>query len=419
MSRKNGKRKLINFVIFLILLSCVIYMIDNFNKKVKTSTVQEGEIEDKIRVNGIVFKDETIIKTKADGKVKFYRDEGERVKNGILIMEIYTDVNSQELNKELIQIEKAIEKLESLNYKVGEGISKETIKRTETDIQNAVFTNDIENLYNIINKVENVSDDFFDINVYENYSLDELYNFKKSVSNSIKSKRITYYANNAGLVSYKFDGLEDVYSFDKMKFFSANDMNILDTKKTDTKDTTSVENNQTIMKIINNFEYYVLIKVNNDKIEGIKENTYVKTRIMASEIQDIAYAYVEKINYGSEESVIVLKYTDYFYKYYDYRYLDVEIINNTYNGIILNSKAITTKDGITGVYVKDISNIVKFFPIRIIGEKNEIVIVFEGDKINEGARGIIDVNGVNYYTVKNYDKIILQPEKVYEGQILE
>ncbi len=417
MSSKNGKRKLINFVIFLILLSCIIYIVDNFNSKVKVSTVQEGQIENKIKVNGIVFKNETIIKSNTDGKIKFYRDEGDRIKNGILIMDIYTDANSQELNKEITEIDEAIVKLKNPNYEVG--VKEETIEKTEADIQSAVFSENIDNLYSIISKVENENNEVFDINEYENYSLDDLYKLKKSVSNSAKSNKITYYASTSGLVSYKFDGLEDVYSYDKMRSFSADDMNILDTKKSDINNNDNVNNNQAVMKIINNFEYYILIKVNNDKIDGIKENTFVKTRINNSELQDIAYAYVEKINFGSEESVIILKYDDYFYKYYEYRYLDVEIIYNTYDGIILNSKAVITKDDITGVYVKDISNIVKFFPIKIIGEQNEVVIVSEGNKINEGARGAIDIDGVSYYTVKNYDKIILQPEKVYEGQILE
>lgn len=417
MSTKK-KHSLFNIVIFLIVLSCVLYVVNNYNKKVITVTAKSGTIEDTIKSYGIVFIDETVYNSKTDGKVKFYYDEGDKIKSGILVMELYTDVNSHDINKEIAQIEKAIQKLENPSNNENQNINLEEFKKAEINIQNAVLNNDIDSLYDIVHQIENDDEVFLDINEYENYELEKLYTLRENMSESIEDNKIPYYANKAGVISYKFDGLEEIYSIKKIDQFSENEMNILDLEYLDNSKITDVSDNQDLFKIVNNFEYFILVKLNN-KLVNIEENTYIKTRISNDDYSNVVYAYVEQINPGVEESVVVLKYSEYFYRYYYSRYIDVEIISsNMYEGIIIDSTAVTQKDNLIGVYVKDVSGVVKFFPIKIIVQNKDIIIASEGEKVSKGSRGSIIIDGKSYYTIKNYDEVILQPDKVYEGQIL-
>lgn len=417
MSTKK-KHSLFNIVIFLIVLSCVLYVINNYNKKVITSTANSDTIEDIINSYGIVFVDETVYNSKTDGRIKFFYDEGDKIKSGTLVMELYTDVNSHDINREIAQIENAIQKLENSTNNEHQNINPEEFKKVEISIQNAVFNDDTNSVYDIIHQLEYNDEVLFETNEYENYDLGELYTLRDNMTRSIEDNKIPYYANKAGVISYKFDGLEEIYSLKKIDQFSENEMNILDQEILDNNKLTDTSDNQSLFKIINNFEYFILVKLNNNEVINLKENTYKKTRISNDDYSNDVDAYVVQINPGVEESVVVLKYSDYFYRYYYSRYIDVGIISNTYEGIIIDSIAVTQKDNLKGVYVKDISGVVKFFPIEIIGQKKDIIIVSEGEKISKGSRGSITINGNSYFTIKNYDEIILQPDKVYEGQIL-
>ena len=188
---------------------------------------------------------------------------------------------------------------------------------------------------------------------------------------------------------------------------------------TDKSKVQTVVKNESIYKIIRNFEYYILATVDNEKAKLFEENKYIKTRILSDGSQHEVWGYIKKINYGSEESVLVLYFDDYFYKVYDKRYVDLELITDTNEGLEISKKALTQVNGLTGVYVEDASNIIKFFPVEILGQDENNAIVSIGEYVAENERRQIYVADKGYSTIKIFDKIILEPENVYEGQIAD
>jgi hypothetical protein len=97
----------------------------------------------------------------------------------------------------------------------------------------------------------------------------------------------------------------------------------------------------------------------------------------------------------------------------------LELITDIYEGIKINTKSLIQKDGLYGVYVQDASNIIKFFPVEILGKDENFTIISTGEYIGEHDRRIIKINDKAYPTVKIFDKIILEPENVYDGQIAD
>jgi len=74
------------------------------------------------------------------------------------------------------------------------------------------------------------------------------------------------------------------------------------------------------------------------------------------------------------------------------------------------------KDGLKGVYIRDISGIIRFRPIEIISEDDDYVYISTGDKNNyiftgEGEEKV--------RTVRQFDEILLNPSYVEEGMIIE
>jgi hypothetical protein len=181
----------------------------------------------------------------------------------------------------------------------------------------------------------------------------------------------------------------------------------------------SVQKDEAFYKIIRNFEYYIIVTINNEKARLFEENKYIKVRILSDGEQHIVWGYIEKINYGSEESVLILYFDDYFYKVYDKRYVNIELITAAYEGLKIKNESLIEVNGIKGVYVQDASNIIKFFPVQILGSNEEYSVVFPGDYIGINERNIITIGEKRYPTIKIFDKVILEPDKVYEGQIAD
>jgi hypothetical protein len=99
--------------------------------------------------------------------------------------------------------------------------------------------------------------------------------------------------------------------------------------------------------------------------------------------------------------------------------VDLELITDINEGIKINTKALTQKDGLDGVYIEDASNIVKFFPVELLGQDGDVSVISMGDYVSEDRRRVVNILENSYETIKIFDKIIIDPDKVHEGQIIE
>lgn len=387
-----------------------IYIFRNFKAPANFMVAENGILEDVIKADGIIVKDEKIYKSNLDGSVLYYFDEGAKIREGQLIAELSTDVDSAEVNRQIAEIQSAINNKE--NNK--ESLSAENITAYQNEIQECILNNDLQNMYSIIGKVNN-SYDFFDS--YSEYTVQQLKDMKNSLMKGISTNRIPYYADRAGIITYKTDGLEDIYKFENILEITPSntkkqEYSLKDKRQTVTKD-------ESFVKVIRNFEYYIAATVDNEKAKLFEENKYIKTRILSDGEKHEVWGYIKKINYGSEESVLILFFDDYFYKVYDKRYVGLELITAIHEGLLIKNEALTDVNGITGVYAKDASNIIKFFPVEILGKNEENTVISTGNYVAADERRIIKIGNENFHTIKIFDKVILEPDKVYEGQIAD
>ncbi|HHY99513.1 MAG TPA: hypothetical protein GYA03_00305, partial [Tissierellia bacterium] len=304
----------------------------------------------------------------------------------------------------------AIDRLE----KSDQLLSQESFTAYQNELQISILNNDLENMYDIVEQMANGN---YLGSRYEGYTAGQLYDMKNNLVNSISTHKVAHYSDRAGIISYKTDGLEGIYNFENVLDMTPSSFNKREYTIKSKKE--HIQSGEDFYKIIKNFEYYIAARVNNEKAKLFEENKYIKVRVLSDGGQHLVWGYIEKINYGSEESVLVLFFDDYFYKVYDKRYVNIELITATYEGLKIKNQALTEQNGMKGVYVQDASNIIKFFPVEILGSDEEYSIVYPGDYIGVNERNIIKVGEKRYPTIKIFDKIILEPDKVYEGQIAD
>lgn len=407
-----------NFFFSLAAVVLSFYIFQNINSSAETMVAESGNLEDIIKADGIVVKDEKVYTATVGGSVTYYFDDGAKVKEGQLVADLNTDTNAAEINKQVAEIQLAIDKKNNNNNSVTT-LSGDTLIAFENDIQASILNNELESMYNIVGQVNNnIGITAFE-GSYEQYDAAQLEAMKESLSKSISTNKVPYYSAQAGLITCKIDGLENDYRIEDVISMTPSSTLEKNYSLRDKKQSTTVAENDIIFKIIKNFEYYIAATVDNEKAKLFEENKYVKTRIFTDGAQHEVWGYIEKINYGSEQSVLILYFDDYFYKIYDKRYVDLELITDIHEGIKISTKSLTSLDGHEGVYVQDASNIIKFFPVEILGKNEDFAIISPGEYIGEHDRRIIRINDKVYPTVKIFDKIILEPEIVYDGQIAD
>ncbi len=366
-----------NYVIIFILVCSFLYVVQKYNNMIDTSILEYDELEEIINTDGIIIKDEAILSSKSIGDVKYYYNEGQKVNKGAYLADISTVSSAEQINAEIELINKALNNSTDNVITIGNGENSK----------------------------------------YSKYTDDELKVLKESFEKALTNNKVPVFSPKSGLVTYVFDGLEDAFKYEDVLDIMPSRLHNLEEVVVNTNNTGSVNVDDKLLKVINNFEYHMVCLVNNSDISTYKEGSYVRVRF--NDDDDIIFGYIEKINSSSEESVLIISFDDFFYKVYNKRIVKTELIKNIYQGIKVDKGAVIEENGITGVYVKDISNIIKFFPIEIIGSDNEYYMVSQGDIITEGDRGRITINGEIHSTVKTFDKVVLDPDKVYEGQIVD
>lgn len=417
MARKNFGLK--NFFFSFATVCLVIYIFKNINGSVDIMVAEDGNLEDVIESSGIVVKDEEVYAASLDGSVTYYFDDGTKIKEGQLVADLNTDTNSAQINKQIEEVQTAIDLKKNKDNAAEKTLSDEDISAYETELQASILNSDLDSVYNIVGQVNNNSIETYSGGEYEQYDLNQLEDMKKNLLGSTSTNKVPYYSGIAGIITYKIDGLEDVYKIEDVMNLTPSSTKEQDYAVSDKSRSETVAKDEKIYKIIRNFEYYIAVTVDNEKAKLFEENKYIKVRLLTDGSGHEVWGYIKKINYGSESSVLVLYFDDYFYKIYDKRYVNLQIITDIHEGLKISSAALTNKDGLDGVYIEDASNIIKFFPVEILGQYGDVTIVSSGEYAGENERRIIYINDKSYSTIKTFDKVILEPDKVYEGQIAD
>lgn len=365
-------------VFFIIILIAFVFY-NKYSTRVKSQLIEYGSMDKVIHSYGIVFKDEKITRFNSGSNADFLYDEGEKIAAGVKIADLSIDGYSQMLQEQVELIDNAMKEKSSL-----------VVIEPDND------------------------------NYYKDYSKNELQVLLTRYKNALDKGNISFYSRCSGFLSYKYDGYEDICSIDsildenKLKDF---DFSILDDIH---KEDTSIVKSPTdfLFKVSQNFEYYVALKAKNEDIIDFKKGMFLKVKLAGN---DSVFGQIYDIIQSSKqnEQVLILKFDDYFYKIYDKRIIDTVVITETFHGLLIPNESIIELNDTKGVYIVDVSKIVKFLPVEILFSDETNTIVSTGEAMFDGSRGIIIIDEVPYKTVMRYDKIVLNPLEVYDGKIIE
>lgn len=414
--KKRIKLVLISFVFLYLLLRSIPSL------GYKTKLPEKQTIYKKIESEAILIKDEKVYTADGEGQLKIYAREGQKVPVGEKIAEIHLLDDKSTLENRLEEIDRKIEILSDV-----EGKNKSTnsdvveiennIRDAMDEIQESIFNKEYDKatllkdqLLMYYDKQRYISGN----NSLIDNSLDSLKEQRENIIKQINSNIISYHSNESGILSFKIDGYENKFTKNNIEAYGYNDFDNLTKEHESVSDKGNVRVGEPIFKIINNFEWYMLIKIDNTRdIENYEEGKSIV--ISSKDIGGELRGRIIKINKNGNKGTILCKFDRDFQYYYDKRIVNADIILGKYESYKIPKRGLTELDGVKGVYIRDVSGVVRFRPVDLIMEDDEYVYISVGDR---DGRISIGKDGERVKTVTQFDEILLNPSKVQEGMII-
>lgn len=401
----------------LLLLGVFIYIsfhlvISLISKNIEVATLENEKFEAKIKTKGLIIREEHIVKSNSKGSLDLLVEEGERIKKSQEVAKVYRNNISSNIDNDIEALNTEIDKLKN-----GESnISKSEISELNKDIDN--ISNKIQSglLYNSYSVVSENKDNLNSLidernrllnNDIDSKRLETKEKQKEILSKNLEKNLSNLYSEISGIVSFKFDGNEDQYSYDKIDNLTKDDINKAENKFTVANEKgDAVNENEPVIRVINNYSTYIAVCVNDKEAKNFEQDKSIILRFNDQNTE----ANVFKMYKDGENNVIILKITNQNIAIYDTRVEEFDIIYKQVEGLKIAKSAIDVVDNKQGVYVVDEeSQKVNF--VELDG------IVYENDDYVFVDYYANNINGIN--SVDLYDRIILKPNSINKNMRIE
>lgn len=366
----------IRMLLILMIIGTMAFIINRYFH-VKTCTVTKGVINESYFTDAIIIKNETPISSPTNGKLQLLVKPGERVRVGTPLFIITIDEKQKELyQKEIAEIE---DKIVNLQDDIGSSsislnLLNKSVESTTEKLKDATDSGEFDRVKSLKDELLRLTEEKQKILEYNESNINILEQQLKNLRKKLSEMDIVTYAPEAGVVSFNLDGYEDLLVADRVKDLTYTQLQAVTEDETGKDLPKNIKVNQPVVKIIDNFSWYIAVKLEKQLDEGknyninIDKDKRLKARLMhISKEGNIGFFL---INTGLEGLL-------------DPRKVRVEIVTATHSGSIIPTTALFFKEGKEGVYILERGK-KRFKPIEIIAKNESKMIVNElkpGDKI--------------------------------------
>ncbi|OPJ56879.1 HlyD family efflux transporter periplasmic adaptor subunit [Alkalithermobacter paradoxus] len=414
MEKKSKQRKKFryNYILCLGILTYILVKVVSTisNSTIPVYTVDYGDIVKSMNKECIVIRDEKVIFSKLSGKIDYFVNEGDRLYMNEQIAQVYIKDLDPSVKEKLDTVNRRIE---GISANKDEQMLRKDIEKIENNInllkrelKNKLIHGDIANTQKIKEDLLYLVDKkslIWGEKSFVGKNLSNLKQEKKILEEKIESSVNTILAENAGVVSFSADGLEEILRLDTLEklesdyLFSLKGNNNIINKKGE------VQVGDAIAKITNNHVWNIAVVLDDKEKDKLPEGRHVD--IIKGDIQfsgRVIHLYED--NRG--KYIAVIEITEQIDDFHKIRKEKFEIVYKKLTGIKIPKSAVVTEDDKKGVYIISQTGNAVFKELQsILGEdENNIILNYR------------EISTNNIDTVKLYDEIVLTPSRVKQGQ---
>ena len=430
------KAKVKKLIISLIAVFIIVYVLYVFITSVFDVDGIDTEIATRLTAtdsfykDGIIIRDETLIKDNNNGSISYICNDGASVKKNEIIAKWYDNEEDVLNNQKIEEIQQEINRLNKLKLSATNGdlgidtidsrISN-SIREFNSNIADKDFINTntyLDNLTYLVTQRLIVTGKSVDI---EN-RIEDLTAQKNELNSGSNNAVANVKAKIAGCFVSSVDGYESVYDYN-----SVTDMNYEQYSKIKSEQPKKVAKN-TIGKIIGNVNWYIVCPISESEMLKLTTKSFNNVIIkMPFASADSLPGTIEAINKSSDgkDSILIIR-CDYMNSdLAKIRNENIEICLNTYEGIRVSKSAlhddyvtkitedengneIKEKKKVQGVYVL-YGNELQFKEVSIIYSGSDFVIC------DPAPENDVLFNGK---TVSLYDNVVINGSDLKDGKVI-
>ena len=218
---------------------------------------------------------------------------------------------------------------------------------------------------------------------------------KRLAGSMISDSKFT--AARKGIFTTMIDGYENYFTpenMEKLKYSEVKDIEEPAQNIAREKVTTG----EPIYKIADNSEWFLVFWIDSGDIPNYKEGSTVKAELPEGSVS----CSIKNILQEGERWRIIARSTSYYKNFVKNRMMEGYMVTTDTRGLLVSNSALTTRNDVTGLYVKKATGEYEFVPVSTIATDGEKTLLAEDIFYDENGEGV--------ETVKVYDEVLKNPE---------
>lgn len=386
------KKLLIILTIFVFII--LVYGIRYLRTPVNSQAAKRISEEVCIEVDAVFVRDEDVYTAPSSGYAYFSYTDGERVRKGARVANVYEGVPTESQIKQLATIDR---RLKSLIYSAAEEINVDTnpdaaesnIDIYKSGIISSSKDKDISSVSRykaMINAVRAGESPSAYIETEESLELERM-----AVDEEIGYTRHDVHSEQSGVFSRVLDGLEKVLTPDNIDEITIEELSSVYNVQSNSTEN-SVKKNNVMFKIVNNHEFYVLAVVDYADVEKYEKGKVVNLSFdnIPGEVVEGKIMQIKEDDVEPGKAIIFIRCQKYLEGAYSFRESKCKIIFDKYEGYKVPVYAIRINGDEKSVIAID-NNKESSYPVKIlftnVDEGYAIV-----DSVNGSEKSLDDVD---------------------------
>ena len=397
------KRFLLHALIFCLAVFQIWNIYIFVNPPVKSEMVLYDTIVVDEEYDGIIVRDETVVKADSSGVLESLATENNVVKKGKMIASVYSGSQDTQTQAKLKQVNQRIAEItgaqgSSLVFEGDQAKIESNISARISDMIISINSKNIRNVAELkgdlnvlIDKKNEVSGESGSVATM----LDELKAQKEQYERLLSASRQNLFAPVAGIYSTLIDGFEEVLSSKVLSSMTVENFKTI--QKTEPEITEGAD--KPVCKIISNTDWHVAVVMNDEKATALKTGQQVYIKIGSGNNEYTAsVSYISPVENG--KCVVGITATEYSEEALKNRKSKITVITEKHTGIKIPIEALRVNNGVQGVYTVT-EGLMKFKKADVIYKDKNHAIVKE--------------NNYDSTSLLLYDEVVIDAKEVGEN----
>ena len=404
---KKHKRKILMFILLCIFIYVVYAVVQLVRNPTDTVYVEMGKIQEEETSVGYIIRDETVIKGENyKNGIEQIKAEGEKVAKGEAVFRYYTN-NEQNLVEKIQELDQKIDEAMSEENSVSQSpdakLLEEQIDKTLDQLYNESDLTKIQDskqeIGNNMTRKAKIAGELSPAGSYLQKLIDERSEYENELNSG--SEKLT--ATKSGLVSYRVDGYEDVFTADD---FGKYTKDFLENLKLKTGQIIPTSNESG--KIIDNYYCYIVSVLSSENARNAEVGDNVTLKLPSG---SEAQATIEYKTEDGEDTILTFKIKEGVEELISYRKISFTVIWWSESGLKVPNSAILTETNENGTEINYVIRTRIGYEDKIIikilksNEKYSIVTRYTSSELTDLGYTLKEINSMPNITI--YDEILI------------